>query len=998
MFERSGIYAFLFLFIAATPFLTDKGVVTAQDINLEGRVIDANTEEPLIGVNIEVLGTTRGTTSDLDGNFTLSVSEADTLQFSYLGYQTKEVPLEGRSSIEVELMDEAIYGEEVVFVGYGTRRVEDNTGSISSISSDDFNPGSIRTPEELIQGRVPGVDITSADGAPGSAPTVRIRGGSSLSASNDPLYVIDDVPIAAGGVAGMANPMNTINTSDIESMNVLRDASATAIYGSRASNGVIVIQTKRGQVGRPLSINYSGSLSYETLQDRIEPLSADQYREVVEDQVEAGVFRESALDMMGDADTDWQDQIFRNVVSQNHNVSVSGAVDRLPFHVSLGFTGDRGLVETSQSDRLTGSINLSPSLFDDQLDVDFNIRGSRVDNRFADDVAINNAISFDPTQPVTVDDGDYGDYFAWLTSGGVPNNLAPDNPVAQLEQRRDESVVNRTLGNLKLDYTLPFNQDLTATMNLGFDYASVETGRIEVPENAAFAFESEEIAGEQTDYDETRENQVLDLYLNYSSDLENIMSSIDATAGYSWEHNYEEGSTFSRSASDEDQVFTDVDYRTENYLVSFFGRVNYSFMDRYRLTATMRADGSSRFAEGNRWGYFPSMALAWSLDQESFLDQYEDLTNLTLRLGYGVTGQQEILQGDYPYLARYTRGQPDARYRFGNEFTRTLRPEGFDANLQWEETTTYNIALDYGFFNDRLRGTLEAYHRETENLLNETPIPGGSNFTNRIISNVGSLEVQGLEFEVTGTPVITSDTRWQLGFNLSRNVSEITQLTLREDPDFLGVTVGDIAGGTGNTVQLHRSGDPRNIFFLYQQVFDEQGNPIEGAYVDQDGSGTISDPGDMRAYGSPEPDVTFGFFTNLDYRGFDASISTRAQLGNYVYNNVASQWGFYDEMEFDGQYLRNAPESIKETNFVRPQYHSDYYLEDASFLKIDNISLGYTFEDLLDTRTSARLSATVNNVYTFTNYSGLDPEMFGGIDGVIYPRPRTFEMGVDLSF
>ena len=988
--DRKLFSVFLFMTLFVPFLILGQNNLSAQELDLQGQVIDADTEDVLIGVNITVQGTDRGTTTDLDGNFSISVDPDEVLVFSYIGYQSKEVPVDGQTSITVELMSESIYGEEVVFVGYGTRQVRDNTGSIGTVSSDDFNPGSIRSPEELIQGRMPGVNITSADGAPGSAPTVTIRGGSSLAASNAPLYVIDEVPMAPGGIAGMAHAMNTINNNDIESVSVLKDASATAIYGSRASNGVIVINTKRSQVGQPISVNYNGSLSYETQQDRIEPIPADEYREAMTNR-----YGEAVEGMLGDQDTDWQDQIFSDVLSQNHNLSVSGAVDRLPFRASVGFTGDQGRLNTSNSDRLVGSLNLSPSLFNEQLDVDFNVRGSRVSNRFADQGAINTAIAYDPTQPVNIDSPEFGDYHFW--GDDTPTALAPANPVALLNQRWDESTVNRVFGNLKLDYEMPFARDLIATVNMAYDYASVEDGNIEVPADAAFAYDSADRRGELTDYDETRENTVLDLYLNYATSLDEISSSIDATAGYSWQHNFQEGETFSRAYNNEDQVFTDTDFATENYLVSFFGRVNYSLMDRYRLTATMRADGSSRFAEGNRWGYFPSAALAWNLHEESFLDQYDNLSDLTIRLGAGITGQQEILQGNYPYLARYTRGESDAQYRFGDVPTRTLRPEGFDAELKWEETTTYNLALNYGFLNDRIRGTLEAYHRETKDLLNETPVPAGSNFTNRIISNVGSLEVQGVEFDITGSPILTSDTRWEISFNIARNVSEITQLTLVDDPTFIGVETGGISGGTGNTIQLHAPGHPRNTFYAFEQVYDEDGNPVEGAYVDRSGDGSIGED-DRYHVGSPEPDVTMGFSSNIDYRNFDASFALRAVIGNYVYNDVAAERGAFDELFFEGEFLQNAPRSVIDNGFNQAQFISDHYIEDASFLRLDNVSAGYTFEELLGTDVSARLSATVSNILTVTNYSGLDPEIAGGIDSTIYPRPRTFEMGVNLNF
>ena len=990
--KKYRLMAYLLAAFFLAPILSGTALLKAQDHAVEGQVIDANTEEELVGVNILVEGTTIGTTSDADGNFSLRTAPDDTLTFSYIGYQSVQVPIEGRSSITVEMMDESIVGDEVVFIGYGTRQVEDNTGSIGRVTADQFNPGST-SPGELFQGRIPGVDVTSSDGAPGSGPAIRIRGGSSLSASNDPLFVIDGVPIAPGGISGMRDPLNSINPNDIEDITVLKDASATAIYGSRASNGVIVITTKQGQAGQPLQLNYESKLSYQTQRETLDVLEPDQFRQVIDDR-----FGERGTDRLGDHETDWQDQIYSNVLSHEHNISLSGAYREVPFHTSIGFTGDEGILNTSSNDRLAGSLRLTPRFLDDNLQVDLNLRGSRVENRFANTEAVNTAIAFDPTQPVMDEDSPFGGYFAWTDADGQPIDIAPANPVALLEQTRDESTVYRSVGNLQLDYNMPFLQDLTATLNLGYDYSDVSDGRNFVTDNAAFDFEGDEFSGSRTEYDQRRENQLLDFYLNYETELPDLRSNFDATAGYSWEHNYEEGETFTTNYNIEDTVVvhSDTDYKTENYLVSFFGRANYSLMNRYSLTATMRADGSSRFAEDNRWGYFPSMAFAWNMHREPFMEDFGRLSQLRLRIGYGVTGQQEILQGNYPYLARYTFGETSAQYRFGDDFIRTYRPEGYNLDLKWEETKTYNIALDYGFYDNRLRGTIEAYHRETEDLLNVVPVAAGTNFTNRIISNVGDLEVQGIELDFTGVPVATRDAYWEVSFNVSHNVNEITRLTTVDDPDYIGVETGDIAGGTGNTIQIHSVGNPRSAFYVYEQVYDEEGNPVEGAYVDRTGDGRITED-DKYRLGSPDPDVTFGLSSRFQYQNWDFSFSARAQVGNYVYNNVDSEYGFYSMMLYN-QYLRNSPASITETNFVDPRFHSDHYVEDASFLRMDNITVGYTFENLFDVVPSMRVSGTVNNAFVITNYSGLDPEVFGGIDNQVYPRPRTWIMSVNIDF
>lgn len=989
--KQIGIFLFLFFLFALLPLLPGQNA-QAQDISLEGRVIDFDTEEPLIGVNIIVVDTDRGTTTDLNGNFQLRVNLDDVLSFRYVGYQSAEVPVDGRSSITVELRSEAIYGDEVVVIGYGERRVEDNTGSIRRVSSDNFNVGAISSPGELFKGKVPGVNVTSADGAPGSGPTIRIRGGSSLSASNEPLYVIDGVTMPPGGISGVRDPLSNINPNDIESITVLRDASATAIYGSRASNGVIMIETKSGQIGQPLSLSYTGRYSYETERDRVDVLSAGEFRDLIVDH-----FGDRGQERLGEFNTNWQDQIYSNVFTQDHNISLSGAYEQLPYHLSVGFTDDHGLLETSNNQRLTGAVRLTPSFLNGDLGVDFNLRGTRDGNRFAPDEAISTALAFDPTSPVRDDDSPFGGYYAVLDADGTPIDIAPNNPVALVNQTRDESTVYRTIGNLRLDYTLPFIPDLQASLNLGFDYSDVGDGTVRVPADAAFQFVSPVIAGERTEYDQRRENQLLDFYLNYDTDLEDIRSNIAVTAGYSWSHNYEEGSTYSTNYNRQDTLIvnTDTEYKTENYLVSYFGRANYSLMNRYRLTATMRADGSSRFSEDNRWGYFPSMAVAWNLNREPFMRRFDRLSNLTLRLGYGITGQQEILQGNYPYLARYTFSEMDARYRFGDEYVQTLRPEGYNTELKWEETTTYNLALDYGFINNRIQGSIEAYHRTTDDLLNVIPVPAGTNFTNRIISNIGTLEVQGLEFDISATPIVTRDMFWNVSFNASYSFNEITQLTAVDDPGYIGVETGGIAGGVGNTIQIHSVGHPRSSFYVYEQVYDRNGNPVEGAFVDRNGDGRITSA-DMYHLGSPDPDFVLGFSSSFNYRNWDATVSARAHIGNYVYNNVESQYGFYDELLY-GQYLRNATTSIKETGFVNARFHSDHYVEDASFFRMDNISAGYTFPNLLDLGTSVRLSGTVNNVFLITKYSGLDPEVFGGIDNQIYPRPRTFVLGLNID-
>jgi TonB-dependent starch-binding outer membrane protein SusC len=715
----------------------------------------------------------------------------------------------------------------------------------------------------------------------------------------------------------------------------------------------------------------------------------------VEEGVAAGHINANALNNLGNANTDWQDEIFRNAFSQDHNIGVAGSAYDIPYRVSIGFSGNQGVLKTSSNDRLTGSIALTPTFFDDQLSTDFNFRGVRVDNRFADTGAIGTAISFDPTQPVMAGDGaPFGGYYTWVDSDGNPIPIAPANPLALIDQRNDESTVYRAIGSFKVDYQPVQLPGLTATLNLGFDYSDVGNGLVTVNDQAAWEIGGA-APGVRTDYDQRKENQLLDFYLNYNTEFDN--SRLDLTGGYSWEHHYEEGSTFSTNY-DRSQVVvvnTDNEYATEYYIVSFFGRANYSLMDRYLFTATLRQDGTSRFSEDNRWGLFPSFAFAWNLHREDFMSDFDSLSELKLRLGYGVTGQQRIGQGNYPYLARYTYSQETARYPFGNEFVTTLRPEGYNANLKWEETTTYNIGLDYSFNEEQIFGSIELFHRETRDLLNVIPVPAGTNFTNRILSNVGNLEVQGIEFDITTRLISTERSFWQVSFNATYTTDEITKLTTVDDPSYIGVETGGIAGGVGNTIQIHSVGHPRNSFYVFEQVYDENGMPIEGLYVDRNGDGQITSA-DMYRYKSPTPDWTLGFSSRYEYGNWDASFAMRASIGNYVYNNVASDNAIISQTFDNTGFLTNPTEFVNDSRFVNAQYHSDHFVENASFLRMDNISVGYTFDQLLVS--SLRVSATVQNVFTITEYSGQDPEVFGGIDYNLYPRPRTFVLGMNLNF
>lgn len=979
----------LLFFVCALLFVNYS---IAQDRTVAGTVTDGENGDPLPGVSIAVKGySSMGTVSRPDGNFSLSVpDDATTLIFSFVGYKTKEVAISDNMSVTMEVSSKSL--DEIVIIGYGEQRKGDATGSVTAIGEDDFNKGSMTSPQDLLIGRTAGVQITTEGGAPGSSAKIRIRGGSSLSASNDPLIVIDGVPLDNEGINGMRNPLNTIHPSDIESFTVLKDASATAIYGSRASNGVIIITTKKGKAGAPLRLNYNGKVSIQTVPGTVDVLSADEYRTLVTDHYGAG---SNPVGLLGSANTDWQSEIFETAIGHDHNISATGSVKNLPYRASFGYSDQSGILKTTELDRITFSAGVNPTFLDDHLKVDINAKGMSIKNRFPDKGAIGSAITFDPTQPVMDEGNDYGGYFAWLNSTtGLPIDIAPTNPLALLEQRNDESDVMRGIGNAQIDYKFHFLPELRANLNMGYDF-SESNGTIIVPEAAAFEYDDAG-SGINREYKQEKTNSVIDFYLNYVKEVASIESRFDIMAGYSWQRFWRKGSTYETNfAGTEERENTD--YETESYLVSFFGRFNYSFKDRYLLTFTLRRDGSSRFAEDARWGTFPSAAFAWKLSEEPFMQSIQALSNLKLRLGYGVTGQQNLTTGDYPYLARYTYSEDNARYLLGDTYYTTLRPEGYDANLKWEETYTYNVGLDFGFFKERFSGSIDIYQRVTEDLINEIPVPAGTNLTNRIVTNVGSLENKGFELTLTGRPVVTDDMFWEVGFNLTYNQNEITKLTAAEDPTYQGVETGGIAGGVGNNIQIHSVGFPSSSFYVWEQVYDEDGYPIEGLYVDRNQDGIVNDE-DKYRYENPAADVFMGFSSRFTYKQWEFSFAGRVNIGNYVYNNISSQYGVYSNLYNSVGYLNNVTPSLYDTRFNNPKYRSDFYLENASFMRMDHITLGYTFENLMQDKLNMYVYGTVQNAFVITKYSGLDPEVTDGIDNNVYPRPRTFVLGLNINF
>jgi iron complex outermembrane receptor protein len=966
------------------------GAINAQGIRVSGKITDVADGSALVGVTIQEKGTTNGTNTDGNGNFSLTVAPNSTLVITYVGYANQEIPVNSRTVINVAMTVSNLNLGEVVVIGYGTVKKSDATGSIVAVSSKDFNKGAITSPQDLLVGKSPGVVITNAGGAPGSGATIRVRGGSSLNASNDPLIIIDGVPLDNNDVAGSSNFLSFINPNDIETFTVLKDASATAIYGSRASNGVILITTKKGKAGSKMSITYNGNTSISSAVKFLDVYSGDQLRQIALDHVD--LYGADNLSKLGTANTNWQKQIFRNAVSQDHNLSLSGAYKTLPYRVSLGYTDQNGILKNTDMQRMTGAISLDPSFLNNNLKVNINAKGMSTNNNFGDRGALGSAINMDPTQPVKDGNPASDGYFQWNNYGA---NLGTPNPVEQLLATDNKSVVNRVIGNIQVNYIIPFIQGLNANLNLATDYTKSK-GHDNLPSTAPSVLTSP-LFGKLNDYSGKNYNNLLDFYLSYSKDLKSINSKIDATAGYSWQHFKREGNSYTRGIVNETHPYQKSDsssFATENYLVSFFGRLNYTLMDKYLLTVTVRDDGSSRFAKGNQWGIFPSAALAWKIKNEAFLKDVDLISDLKLRIGWGETGQQDI-GNDYPSQARYMISSPGSYYYIGGEYLPTLRPNAYDPTIKWEQTATQNLGLDFGFLKDRITGSIDIYKRVTTNLLNTVTIPSGSNFSNTLLTNVGSLDNKGVEFSLNLVPISQKDMSLNIGFNISYNVNKITKLLITNDPNYIGILYGNAFTGQ---IQVTRVGYPAYSYFVNKQVYDASGYPIEGLYVDLSGKGgTVNgNTSDQYIFHNPVPDYLMGFTARFNCKNFDISASARASIGNYVYNAVASG-ASYDQMYQIG-YWKNFTTFLSDTRFVKRQFTSDYFVSNASFLKLDNLSAGYKFDHILNNKLSARISLTAQNLITITKYKGLDPEVPGGVDNNFYPRPRTYMLGISLTY
>ena len=963
---------------------------------ISGRVTDSKDGTGLPGVTVASKGTKNVVQTTSDGSFTISVPANSTLIITSVGFEAQQISVGSKNAINVSLVQSSSRLNEVVVIAYGSRRRGDLTGAITSVSSKDFQKGFIPSSEQLLQGKVAGLQITSGGGYAGGGSKIRIRGGSSLSAGNEPLIVIDGVPVESNGIAGSANLLNTINPNDIESISVLKDASATALYGSRASNGVLIITTKKGAKGK-LKYNFNSQFSLGEVADQVDVLTGDELREVINADA-ATTGNNTYKKLLGTANTNWQNEIYRKAAGFDNNLSASGSIGNLPFRASVGYLNQEGILKTDKFKRFSSAINLSPKFLNDHLAVNVNVKYSQTKNRFANAGAIGSAVAFDPTQPV-YESNKYGGYFEWLQADKKPIDLSTRNPLGLLDLRHNTSTVNRVIGNVQLDYKLHFLPDLHVLLNLGMDYAKGMGDDI----TDSLSATSYKTAGRVSHYQQKKQNILADAQLFYTKQIKSINSKFDLLVGHSYQDFYTDVYNYA-SFSQRGNMDTlpnsipafkrdKPEYRLESYL----GRLNFSIADKYLFTGSLRRDASSKFSNSTRVGYFPSAAFAWKIKDE-FFKNTNIISDLKLRLGWGSTGQQEGI-GYYSYLTRYSQSNSSAQYQFGNNFYTFLRPEGYDASIKWETTTTTNVGLDFGFLNNRISGSVDYYFKKTKDLLSPVPVAPGGNFVNLIVTNVGNIENEGVEFTLNTTPVKTANFNWDFGFNVAYNKNKITNLLKQQDANFKGIDVGGIGGGTGNNIGKFNVGYAPYTYFVYKQIYNQNGKPIEGLYEDINRDGKI-DNDDRYYYKKPAPDFLFGASTQVFYKKISLGLAAHGMVGNYLYNNYNSNSGVLRAIKNPINFIGNASSNYLETRFSNNQYLSDYYIENASFLRLDNINLGYSVGKVLRDKASLRISASVQNVGIITKYSGLDPENSSdsGVDGNIYPRPRVYSLGLNFDF
>ncbi len=1005
----------------------------AQKITVSGTVTDP-AGEPLIGASVLVKGTGNGVATDFDGNYTIQVDANGTLEVTYVGYESQDVAVNGQTTINIVLQENSVMLGEVVAIGYGVVKKSDATGSVAVIKPDEIEAGISTSAQDMLVGASPGVVVTTDGGNPTGGAAIRIRGGASLSASNDPLIVIDGVPMSGDSYAG-ANPLTMISPDNIESMTILKDASATAIYGSRASNGVIIITTKKGQSGAP-QVNFTANMHINTARKTWDVMNADEFRKVITEQIGT----ESAIAQLGNANTDWQKEVLRTSISQDYSIGIGGTVGFLPYRVSASYTNNQGILKTSSMDRTTVGFKLTPKFFDGHLSVQANANGAYIKTRQADTGAVGTALTYNPTLPVYSGLNMYNGYTTLVDASGKPLDNSPNNPLSMLESVNNVAEMLNSNGNLQLDYSLHFLPELHLNLNLGYEVSENKT-KSTTAQNSPQAWRGNYYDGAGTVYNQydLKRNTVLEFYANYKKDFDAIKSNLDVTAGYSWERRDYQGhnlTTFNttgyyNSWSDiyADGVYTLEEdpatadrighsykdqptyyYKGQLNLISFYGRLNYSYDNKYLLTFTLRDDGTSRFSPDTRWGLFPALALGWKINEMDFFEPARDVMNeFKLRLGWGITGQQAV-GGYYPYIPVYAQStssgvvdypSPDGLNPDGTiNWINPLYPKAYQEDLKWEETTTWNVGLDMAWLNNRITASLDWYLRDTKDLLAYVPVPAGQTTTNFMDRNIGELRNIGIEANIGAKPIVTRDFTWSTGINVAWNKNELTKLTgsNEEDQSYYLQAAGNPASENAGALQVHKAGHPAYSFYLLEQVYDQEGNPIPNQYVDQNQDGEINDA-DLVIRHSRDPKVTLSWNNTFNYKNWDLGIQLRANIGNYVFNSVLAsksnlttvdRYGLNNLVKAD-YYFNDASAN---SNLVR----SDYFLEDASFIRCDNITLGYTWNELLNNNLRLRLFGAVQNPFVITKYKGLDPEVFSGVDNNVYPRPVTFTLGLVATF
>lgn len=976
----------------------------AQSITVKGHVKDA-TGEPVIGATISV-GGKAAAVSDIDGNFSIKADQGATITVSYIGYMTATAT--ASPNIVITMLDDAKTLDQVVVIGYGHAKKEDLTGSVTAMKPDDLSKGITNNASDMLVGKVAGVDVQTTGGTPGAGAQIRIRGGASLNASNDPLYVIDGLVIDNNTAKGMSNILAMINPNDIETFTVLKDASATAIYGSRASNGVIIITTKKGRAGQAPKLNYNGDLTMSMIQKKYDVLNAAEYKKFV-----ASL---NGLDasLLGDADTNWQDEIFRTVVSANHSISMSGGLKNMPYRISVGYNISNGIVKTSWMRRTNASVNLAPTLLDGHLNFNITAKYMYEKDRYADaSGAIGSALSIDPTRPVRMSDESYkftGGWYQTLSNADfkdkswkyTTNSNAPQNPLALLNNQHTLANSNDFSGNIEMDYKIHGLEDLRVHASLGAQYTATDQS----DQNSRYSYSNNYYGWEGMTY-YWKYSIVGSAYAQYQHQFGDhgvdIMAGAEDSHYHRSGYNEGQGTDWATGEAHNPALRSEQQWAQRNSLVSYFGRLNYNLLDRYLITATFRADGSSRFAKGHKWGYFPSAAFAWKISNEKFLKNVNWLDELKLRLGWGKTGQQNGID-DFYYLPLYVRGNSYAQYPFGDTYYYTVRPNNYNENLTWEKTTTYNAGIDFSANNGRFVVNLDGYYRKTSDLLATVNVPAGTTFGDTQLQNIGSLKNYGLELAFDVKPIVTKDFTWDITYNVGWNKNEITELEAGAQD---WVWTGDkISRGNNTKIQRHKVGQPTNSFFVFQQVYDKAGKPIEGLYVDRNGDGQINNA-DRYYYKSPAAPVIMGLTTKFIYKNWDLSAAFHASIGNYVYYDfLASKASISTSGLYHNSAFSNTSQEAIDLGFtgttVNNPYLSDYFIRNASYLKCTNITLGYTFPALLtynDTPYfSGRIYFTAQNPFIITKYKGIDPEVASGIDSNPYPRPMSFQLGLNLNF